>query len=1439
MPGEAYSNPPFIIPVFGYTWSPKTNANGNAQAQGFYQARIGRGKFYNAVPDVNNNNTSRTKVKATGSFNANDVYFPIQNVFRPLQNPSSYISLPPSKTVSIYNVLIGDTLNELSYAVTMPSSKRIASIQLDYSLSVDSKDQTFLDLITDPTDLDNIKKGQFSNIDLNKYLYLDVLLDGKVYTAKSGVESKKLTAIVLDEKEPKYGLPLTGSIVEGNVIYLTSGITTNVTDPQTGVTTKYYFLFTWDNIDYLQPKVSIKGQLVSPEYYQVNAINGSIVFKSTLPNLINSLYEDISIVLDKSPKLLPLTSLSNSPIIKTTNLRFEDSITSGLSASNYPQAKEIKLAPNKKINSLRLDIKKFSIYEAVNACNIDDRNLPSAILSYAILVDCEVDTSSPLTSLFKVPATSDTRPTINVKVFNSDERIQSPGFSHSVDLRFFCASTPIDPGVGSILGAGLFFVTLLNVGVGRKHSRYVFDGTKLNEGIYKLTEFTLYSKKQTLSLTGAGKRNDKDLDDTSLGIFAASDEKYPLPINTGITFTKGTFKTAFNANVTYKDSDANNTNSVNHVYFRYWFVPHDADFTDIEKIKSYREKTEFIFKVVDGVTTVSKESPKSFIDLLVSPPLDDQIQTLQISRFISAQKKLTFTGLDFSSAVLAVEVFIKTNPTTDFEFEKFPKVKFEASSEVSGIESNIFQNISNTLYPMRSFDSSIFTSAIFKSLEAPLILTNLLTGNRPSIESKQGYIQYDKKFTSANSLTKIENAFEDLLVINKESKKGSVNVTLTESIFNLLKKTSQIINSSALINVDFVVDTKSISNGRVNVGTWTINLTCPGIDNDLGYDLQIQGLIISTNGAVLSRLFKSPILTNKTAVTYSPVIKIPFNIESAESHFVLRITLYPFSSGKYKYSELVTASSKEDLKPGFKIDSITINKHTLEYLEVIANDEASGAPGFNEDLPIAPVKVLGNDAEIDSQFFFVASDDSLGTKTVSNTNPYKITGTLYSPTWFVGMPNNSEVKFNSSFAGASSAKILFRSVIGAQAKEDTLSVATSQLSGEINVAYNSSRTNAKETGEIDLLSLSGYSGTYNSTKVNSYSGTGDSLGTAYSAINPEILNFQPINNSSPNADSFYLLSLGSDKNGVFSSSAINSSGANEYSWGLPGSDFYQSGEQFDVSRRLFSGLTFSSTVFDEIRNTTYSLGYITGGSLLLKETQAFLASADDQELGVSNYLVAGPLPEDKNLKYLNLQPYLTNAVAATYPSLVKFKKDNFVIFYVSQNNDSIKYKIIQSKSLSEEGTVFSFPDVLEKKSTKNVITGLTSIYDDARNIIHIVFWCNNKIFYLDFSSFIRTEYNLIPKLQLVAGNFISDKTKNTLVYDLEQKKYIFLRNGVDDYLTDNLDIPKQKPALSLTRIKNGARLTLWYKNNNNQIVSKTIEPYSNVFDKAVYEVISK
>ncbi len=1336
MAGEAYSNPSFIPPVFGYTWSPKTNANGNAVATGFYQARIGRGRFFNAVPDLNDNSTSRTKVNVTGIFSSDQKYFPIQNVFRPLQNPSNYICLPPSDYISITNKLDGESIDELlSYAVIMPSSRRIASIQLEYSFVVDPKDSTFLSTVTDEEDKKNIEAGNYDKVDLSKYLYLDVLLDGKVYTSKTG---------------------------------------------------------------------------------------------------------------DKAAKLLQITGLTNSIAFVTKQLRFEETISSGLSASNYPQAKEIKLSPNKKINSLKLDIKKFSIYEATNSCNIDDRNLPSIILSYAVLVDCEVDLSTSSSSLFKAPRTSETRPTINVKVFNPDKRINSPGFSHSVDLRFFGAATPIDSGSAAALGnvgaEGSYFVTLLNVGVGRRHARYVFDGTVLSSNVRKLTEFTLYSKKQSLSISGSGNNNDKEIKDASLGIFIATDEKYPLPINTGITFTKGTFKTAFDASVSFKDSDATSSNSVNHIYFRYWFVPRDVDTNDAEKIKSYREKTEFIFKVVDGKTTIVRDKPSSFLDLLVSPPLDENTQTFEVARYISEQKKLTFSDIDFTSAVLAVEVFVKTLATDNTKFTAFPKITFGASSEVSGIESNIFQNISNTLYPMRSFDSSIFTSATFTALKTPLNVTNLKVGNVKA-PSFSGYIQYNKKFLSATPTSNIENAFKDLLVIDPDSQSGKVNITLTEQVFKILKKTSQPESSLALINSDYVTDGKLLSNGRVNTGTWSIKLTRKNVDRDLGFDLQIQGLMISSDGKVLSRLFKSPLLTDKEEITYSPTISIPFNINSLETQFVLRISLYPYSSGKYTYAELKTAASKEGLEPGFKFESISILKHTLESLNIVANDDASGSPGFNEDLPIAPVKVLGNDPDIDGQFFFIASEESLGTKTVTTTNPYKVSGTLYSPTWFVSMPENSEVKFNSSFTGNSSAKILFRSVIGgAQAKEDSVSVATTKINGNITVAYNSNRANVSEAGEIDIISLSGYSGTYNSYNVKSNPNKSDfysNSNPSFKGQNPQIINFQPINNSMPNANTMYLLGETSDNSGPFLSTAVNNAGSNENTWQLPGTEYYQSDEGFDVQKKLMNALTFTSVQIDQAENTIYAIGYVEGGSIVMKTTQAFRASSENND-GVRTFLIAGPEPENKDDEnlfplYTNLQESDSDPVYQTYPNLVNIDRSKFVIFYVSQDGRAIKYRTFFGFSLSEEGTLIDLDLILENSNSNIFISGLHSIYDQILRKVHVVFWCDKKLFTIDFSDFSYSAFSIMPRLQMIAGNFEPDKNTNNFIYALKENGYVIL--NTED--TDNGDIPQQRPSLAFTIISQRRLLLAWYKDTNNKLVSKTIYPGSKVFDKTVYEAYSE
>ena len=249
------------------------------------------------------------------------------------------------------------------------------------------------------------------------------------------------------------------------------------------------------------------------------------------------------------------------------------------------------------------------------------------------------------------------------------------------------------------------------------------------------------------------------------------------------------------------------------------------------------------------------------------------------------------------------------------------------------------------------------------------------------------------------------------------------------------------------------------------------------------------------------------------------------------------------------------------------------------------------------------------------------------------------------------------------------------------------------------------------------------------------------------------------------------------------------------------------------------------------------IGYAEGGSLILKTTQALLASTGNP--GVATYLIAGPTPnplsEDFYPNFTNLQDSDSDPVSQTFPNIIGFERNRFVIFYVAQGGNSIKYKILNGTSLSEERTVIDLNLILKTSSSSNVISGLTSVFQESNKTIHLLFWCNNKIFYLSFSSYIESTVDIMPKLQLVSGNFTVDKSSNPLVYDLNQEGYVTLNNDDDD----NTDIPQQRPGLALTLKKKNQYLVAWYKDTNNKIVSKTIYPNSKVFDKRVYEVFSQ
>jgi hypothetical protein len=224
----------------------------------------------------------------------------------------------------------------------------------------------------------------------------------------------------------------------------------------------------------------------------------------------------------------------------------------------------------------------------------------------------------------------------------------------------------------------------------------------------------------------------------------------------------------------------------------------------------------------------------------------------------------------------------------------------------------------------------------------------------------------------------------------------------------------------------------------------------------------------------------------------------------------------------------------------------------------------------------------------------------------------------------------------------------------------------------------------------------------------------------------------------------------------------------------------------------------------------------------------------------STYLIAGPVPtelsEENYPNFKNLQTINSDPIAQTFSNIVGFDRNRFIIFYVSQGGRAIQFKILDGLQLSKERTVIDLNTILGSSSSSITISGLISIYDEVNRIIHLAFWCNSKIFYLNFSSYTDSSVDLMPKLQLVAGNFIPDKANNSFIYDLYQAGQVVL-NNIDS--NDNGDIPQQRLGLSLTSKKNNQFLIAWYKDTNNKIVSKTINPYIQVYDKVVYEVFSQ
>ncbi len=187
-------------------------------------------------------------------------------------------------------------------------------------------------------------------------------------------------------------------------------------------------------------------------------------------------------------------------------IRFGD----GKNSDDFPLSTNIKIKSRYEVDSMRLSLHKVMIYNAERA-NIVDEQLPCGILSYAFPV--RFNYNPTLFSPLIVP-TDTYRPNVHLKVFNPNYRTSSPGFAHSVNLRFLVINFPIlaiDPFQllsGSFTSTlNLYWVDLIGLMPGRKTIRANFlpsyyyndaKGAVINYSAFKaVNKNSLYLQSQT------------------------------------------------------------------------------------------------------------------------------------------------------------------------------------------------------------------------------------------------------------------------------------------------------------------------------------------------------------------------------------------------------------------------------------------------------------------------------------------------------------------------------------------------------------------------------------------------------------------------------------------------------------------------------------------------------------------------------------------------------------------------------------------------------------------------------------------------------------------------------------------------------------------------------------------------------------------------------
>jgi len=1398
-----YDNPTRKPYVGGYTWVPKGPPTGDATASsGFKQPVNLPGEIRNDLPyDASYGSGTldisfKGNVASTGSTETSPIY----NSFRFLQRQSGYRNLPPSTPF----ILTGD----FSYTITIRNPRTISGIELEYALGCTLNDSAFDDLITDEKqkELLNISRSSgtvHADFKIENILPCQILLDGVEYPLSTFTNLPKELPITTFYSERKTFLDAENyvyrSISFGNSEFLTTGfpspskIEIKVRASSTAIL-KLRKVSLFNPVRANLDKDQLPASLISYAFPIIVKIGYSFANLSYPASFKNRGTINV--------KVYPRNYLTyKSGFAHSINLRFlvasfaflsidPFSLLSGVGINSTPGIYLywfLGLWPERRNLKFQLSSQYFSYYD-----------------------------TSRIVKLFKVPVAenfelhktlSETQPSNDAEYVVVENSAKKLSFKDINKVKSFYDNGPF---VDNYTQGYVRPFTFLDLDSNDNTWYRISSGESNGEWIAAEKHYETNPLFLTRTQVGSNNTeierkiylpNNNLADNVPVALFVSDTTYniYRLDIN------KDSFKVLLEA----KKNDPNDY-AYTHLYYRIWFVPENYE-KDITNIDYYQEDYEVRFVTKDGKTYLEKGKPTSLDECIVTPPLSNIYQKFSMTRYVNNDSTIG-TDIGFfnnpkyiynieGSPVsdnwkMCLAVYAITYPNTTKNpgylpnYYDYPSVTVRVNPSFSAVET-AFNYVKSTENTLEASKLPQFTS--IEDVDYPIIsLVNCYTGNIKSDTTINDY----KSLATFPSSVYVDNAFKKLL--NIKTTKDIETFDYTNVKVNIPLNTINVpseFSATSYVDVDFCTDGPMLIRGQIKTGTWVIDHE---FDQTSNLKLQLDIFVVGYDGQIVFSIYKSDYFdTTLTQTTFN--INIPFLLPETNCQIVFRIRAYPFSSTSL-----------------LSLNKFVLSKNTIQTRLLNENDSAGGSVAFYEDLPLTPTQSLD-----ENLFWFKASDDILKTGPVlSDSNgEFTVSGCLYSPTWLVDLPVNTDVDYYTYGLGTN--PILFRTVTSKSAATSSVSATKNDITKDISVSYTSESSTAPNQASTEILNVSNNQNNYTKQYV-------VKQGEKYlQGTNPSLITSNRTHNS-PKANTF-ILAESDGFQGKDIVIASNVSGMSSDGWGS-----YQGNNpkyNFDTNSYISTGLYNVSVRVSDRLPLVYIAGLAQPGSVVLKIAPLNFSSL--QVPNSNNYLIDGPdVDYIANFPQLIYSEYNTIKAKDLPPSLIYDKYGNAFVFYImSDKAYKILGRMVSNDRISSKYTILDLSVYFGNVKADYAINGFDAHYDEKRNLIHFAIHLKKSIYY--FSTQIMKPNSMyisgIENLHFVAGDTGSN---NSILTTLDTLGRVFK----DPSATSDKDIPEQKPSiLTLTRTDKIGRVMIWYKDGQNQIVSKEIIPQAQTFKPNAYK----